>query len=134
MSEERPWEQPDAVRRDCEPRRAPALLVLGVVSAALGALGALLALAAVLSGWSSPPSLFAGLGVAWLLPVLSLSGGVAWSASRDLDRMRQGQVDPSGRGMTHAAGGVGALVFVLGLLALDVLVASFYRAFLRGGY
>jgi len=37
-SDDRPWERPGAVRRDCQPHRAPLLLALADASLLLGAL------------------------------------------------------------------------------------------------
>jgi hypothetical protein len=107
--DERPWEHPDAVRRDCEPHRATLLRALGVASAVFG----------VLSGCLFSASLIS-------VPL----GLTAWSlAERDLAKMRNGMMDPEGsketnRARSAAVFGVGVsigallfwgLVFVLAL-------------------
>jgi len=79
-----PWEQPGAVRRDCEPHREHLLGVLGAGSLACGVL-----------------SLF-------LLPLapIGLALGIVTEllADRDLLKMSRGRMDPRGRdGVRRAA-------------------------------
>jgi hypothetical protein len=82
-SEERPWEQPGRVRRDCAPHRGALLLVLATLSVVLG--------------WLS-----------WCLVVPSVVGlplaVAAFVMSRhDLGRLRAGLVASDGWGQTSAA-------------------------------
>ena len=84
--EERPWEQPGAFRLDCEPHRGPLLSWLGEVSVALGCL-------------CTAPCLF---GIPGLIG-LPLGLTTLMLARRDLARMNQGLVDPSGKGLTRRA-------------------------------
>ena len=67
-SDDRPWERPGAVRRDCQPHRAPLLLALADASLLLGTLSLCLGFAA-LAG-------FACVAVAWGLARATTSG--AW--------------------------------------------------------
>lgn len=78
-----PWEQPGAVRRDCEPHRGELLAKLAAVSQYAGAI----------SINSCQPALLAfPLGVTvWLL------------ARHDLKQMRRGTVDPTRRDLAEAA-------------------------------
>jgi hypothetical protein len=66
-----PWEQPGAVRRDCEPHRGPLVLTLGILSIVCGSLA--------LGAWLC-------FGPAVLLALLGLPLGiVAWVlGTRDL--------------------------------------------------
>ena len=80
--DDRPWEQPGAVRRDCEPHRGDVLLGLGRISLACGLLSLCLCVPAAIS---VPLGL-----VVWLL------------AERDLAKMAAGQMDPAGRELTQA--------------------------------
>src|SRR6516165_8700120 len=76
-ADDRPWERPGAVRRDCAPHRAGLLLAVADTSLLLGALSLPLGFSALMG---------LGLGVAgWAL------------ASRDLKRMRARVMDPAGR-------------------------------------
>src|SRR5690348_3851263 len=79
----RPWEQPGAVRRDCEPHRGPLLSRLAVVSVLLG----LASLCFVPVGLVAVP----------------LAVGVWCTASGDLARMDAGLMDPEGRRLTEQA-------------------------------
>jgi hypothetical protein len=77
MSEEdRPWEQPGRVRRDCLPHRGPLLLFLGTASLCLG----------VASSCIPPVAVFA----------IPLGLVISWLARRDLNKMAAGDMDPSG--------------------------------------
>jgi hypothetical protein len=91
--EDRPWERPGAVRRDCAPHRGQLLRWLATL--------------ALLAGT------FAG--VCFVPIVLSLPLGltVLVAAGYDLRRMRRGHTDPGGRGLTRDA-------FVCALVALLV--------------
>ena len=91
-----PWDQPGAVRRDCQPHRPELLLRLGSVAFLL----------ALLSPLAVPGVLAAALGVA-----------VHELGKRDLARMRQGRLDPAGDAGTRRAmwwGDVGIVLAVLG--------------------
>jgi predicted Zn finger-like uncharacterized protein len=108
--EERPWERSHRlpVRRDCEPHRGQMILVFGIVSLALLACGAMTAVFGLPFGIA-----------AWLL------------GSKDLEKMRQGTMDPEGQGLTQAGricGIVGTILdglFLLGCGAyIVVLIAA----------
>jgi hypothetical protein len=106
--DELPWEQPGAVRRDCEPDRGPMLLWLGRLSLWLIATTCLL-------------------GAVALLPVFPLAIAVLVMASRDRAKMRAGTMDPAGEALTRkgARYARAALVtVVLILLAIGGLVAA----------
>jgi hypothetical protein len=96
--DERPWELPGAVRRDCEPHRGQVLVGLGVVTVLLG------------------------LGSCAVAPIglvsLPLALGVWRAASADLARMDAGLMDPGGRRLAEQArwdaiAGAGLPVFSL---------------------
>jgi hypothetical protein len=80
---ERPWEQPGAVRRDCEPHRARFLRGLGII-------GVVLAYLAVCTGIGSPLGMVVGITV-WVM------------AARDLAKMRKKRMDPAGKSDTIVA-------------------------------
>jgi hypothetical protein len=73
---ERPWEEPGAVRRDCDPHRGLLLQLLGAVSLACGVLALCL--------WApGVPGLYLGC--------------LTWQfASKDHAKMQKGLMDPSG--------------------------------------
>jgi hypothetical protein len=92
--DERPWEdrRKGRLRRDCEPHRAPLILILGIFS---------------LVGLSLPP-IGLGLGIAaWLM------------GQTDLRQMRQRVMDPEGKASTRAGMNCGMIGTVLnGLVCL----------------
>ena len=96
----RPWEQPGAVRRDCEPHRGTWLLALADAGLLVGALSL-------------------ALGV--LAPLGLALGVTAWAlASLDLGRMRAGLMDPAGReaaarARTRAVAGVALSLYAAAL-------------------
>ena len=95
--EERPWEEPGAVRRDCAPHRGPLLQTLGTVS--------------VVCGFLSWCLFFPG------LVGLPLGAGVSVLAWRDLKGMEAGLTDPTGRAQVEQArdlGVCGALLSIFG--------------------
>ncbi len=118
---ERPWEQPGAVRRDCEPHRGLLLLVLGHVG---WICGFVVLLPACLVGGHhkvhSVPQRFL-LFVIAPLTILMLSGLslslLAWMLSRrDLEAMAAGRMDLAGEDSTQKArraGLVGLCFFAL---------------------
>jgi hypothetical protein len=117
VNDDRPWEQPGAVRRDCEPHRGPALRLLGWAGVTLMAGGLPLGCCGtVLLGPVPLPGGLAGPALLFLLPALALTSGVAWAARRDLAGMREGLRDPAGRRETQAAKWLGDVGLVLGLL------------------
>src|SRR5262245_15450275 len=72
----RPWEQPGAVRRDCEPHRGVELYVAGVVAIVI----------CVITG----PFIYTA-------PLGAIFGVVVWlTPRRDLAKMRAGRMDPAG--------------------------------------
>jgi hypothetical protein len=81
--DDRPWERPGAVRRDCEPHRGDLLFFLGRLS--IGP--------SCLSMWLVP------------LAVIGLPLGLAvlWLSARDLRQMCAGHMDPAGKGLVSAA-------------------------------
>jgi hypothetical protein len=94
----RPWEQPGAVRRDCEPHRGHFLKVLGQVS--FGFAG--FALCAMPAGL-----------IALILGVI-----VLFSSTRDLRAMDAGRMDPTGREVIHNAQEWVVLSFILALIGM----------------
>ena len=82
-ADDRPWERPGAVRRDCEPHRGDVLLLLGYVSYVLAF-----------------ASCFGGIAALLALP---LGVVVAALAARDLMEMRQRHMDPAGSESLHEA-------------------------------
>jgi hypothetical protein len=103
--EDRPWERPGAVRRDCEPHRGPLLRVLGAVALVCGILAWMLAVPGVIG--------------------LPFAAAVLIMSSRDLSRMRRGLLDPAGRAETDKAGTLaleGLVLSVVGPLIHGVLV------------
>jgi hypothetical protein len=94
--DERPWERPGAVRRDCEPHRGPLLFWLGG--------GSLLCGIAWL--WLVVPAL---IGLPLGVVVLLLGG-------RDLKKMAAGVMDPEGAELVKKSGryAVGGVVLSLG--------------------
>ena len=104
----RPWEQPDAVRRDCEPHRGRLLLGLSLLPLGLYAAWHTLSctrLHFVASGGALPVGQIA-LAVVDLALTLAGAAAGAWVyalTSRDLARMASGQMDPRGKGQTILA-------------------------------
>jgi hypothetical protein len=95
-AEDRPWERPGCVRRDCDPHRGHFLLLLANISCSCGLLSFCLAFPSVLG-----------------LPV----GVAAWvMAARDLGRMRAGQMDVRGRRRTQNARSIAAFGVVISTL------------------
>jgi hypothetical protein len=80
--DDRPWERPGAVRRDCAPHRGRLLLALATAAVVCGGLSIL----------GAPALLTLPLAVAvWVL------------ARRDLARMAAGRMDPAGQPLTAEA-------------------------------
>jgi hypothetical protein len=106
QEDERPWEKPGGVRRDCEPHRSSLLLFLGTVSL-VGAFLSCLILPGIIA--------------------IALGGGVWAAATYDLKKMRAGIMDPAGEPRTltarECATGAG-LVLVLYAFAFIALVGS----------
>ena len=115
--DDRPWEQPGAMRRDCEPHRGPWLRAMGCVSLMIGTSS--LALAAPYVGmrgaglvWVAGPGLLfvaAGLGLGFPIVVL---------ARRDLAGMRAGRMDQAGEQATRTAWACGLAGVATGVLAI----------------
>jgi len=82
-ADDRPWERPGAVRRDCEPHRGDVLLLLGQLSYVLAF-----------------ASCFGGIAAVAALPLAVV---VSMLAARDLMEMRQRHMDPAGSESLHAA-------------------------------
>ncbi len=98
-----PWEQPGAVRRDCEPHRGSQLLWLGRLSLWLVVLSLLL-------------------GAVVVLVAIPLAVAVLVMASRDRAKMRAGTMDPAGEAQTRKGGRYGTAA--LALCALVVLAVA----------
>jgi hypothetical protein len=98
--DDRPWEQPGALRRDCEPHRGRLLLKLGAAAYALGVVSAILFC---------------------LAPLAVLLGAGAWGlAVRDLTKMEAGVMDPGGRGQAEKGRRLGCLGLVAAVAGLCV--------------
>jgi hypothetical protein len=107
--EEEDQEEPEfPFRRDCEPHRGGLLLLLGNTSLILGALSLCLC----------------GLGGLGSIP---LGGMVCWLATRDLNRMEKGLVDPRGRRVTRDAR-TAAIVGIVLSLFFGFFCALFFLA------
>jgi hypothetical protein len=108
--EDRPWERQGCVRRDCDPHRGHLLVLLAEISCWCGLLSFCLVFPSVL-------------GV--------LTGVAAWvMASRDLGRMRLGQMDVRGRLPTQHAkscAAYGVVFNVLGTSLVGCLIAAIVR-------
>ncbi len=94
-----PWQRPGGVRRDCVPHRGPTLLWLANAALLCGPLAFCLAVPGVI-----------GLPLGVLAYVL---------AGRDLDKMRRGVMDPSGRKQAEQAqrrAMVGVVICMLGMV------------------
>ena len=104
----RPWQEPGAVRRDCEPHRGEMLRGLGILSVVMPFTALLV----------SPLIGFIA-GVALGLTVWVLAG-------RDLARMDAGQMDPDGRRLTRSARrlGLAGVLVSFGILLLVVGIVT----------
>ncbi len=106
--DDRPWEQPGAVRLDCEPDRGNTLLWLGRLSL-----------------WSIAGA--ALVGAVALLPVLPLAISVLVMAGRDRAKMDAGTMDPRGEGPTRRGARyarAALVVFALLVVALGALIGA----------
>jgi hypothetical protein len=92
--DKRPWEQPGAVRRDCQPHRGNMLILLGAVGATVGALGIVLFVPAV---------------VALVVGIITYR-----EAKRDLAEMKAGRMDPGGRSRVLRAQDLGVTSITVG--------------------
>jgi hypothetical protein len=103
---ERPWEQPGAVRRDCESHRGDFLYFWASISLVLGAFSICFGIPGIV-------------GLAIAIPV--------WiAAGRDLTKMDNGLMDPEGATHTAAARDrafVAVLVITLFLLAVGAALS-----------
>jgi len=125
--DDRPWERPGAVRRDCEPHRGPLLLGLAWATVGASAVAFGLVVMAVM-----PPSYS---GLVWLV-LLAAAGGIVTLrpplafvarvlARRDIEKMRTGLMDPAGEHAAQLARSVALLGLALGLLVAAAAVATF---------
>ena len=108
-ADDRPWERPGAVRRDCAPHRGGLLLALGDASLPLGALSLVLRFLAVTG--------------------LCLGAAVWALASRDLRRMQARLMDPGGLsgtalGRVRARAGVALSLYAALLWGWFLLVVT----------
>lgn len=96
------------VRRDCEPHRGALLQLLGVMSILLSVLT--LPLALVSWGiFQIPVGAVGGL-------IAVAVGAAAWTmGSSDLEKMKRGEMDPTGRGKTQAGQQCGIIGVILSL-------------------
>lgn len=95
--DDRPWERSGFVRRDCEPHRAGMVLTFGIIS--------LCCLIGFLCGGIILNPVGMGLGIAaWVM------------GSRDIRKMRDGQMDPAGIGQTRSGRTCGMIGTVLNSL------------------
>jgi hypothetical protein len=109
-ADDRPWERPGAVRRDCKPHRGEFLRSLGMFSMVWGIL-------AVCTPWAAPVPWLTGIPV-WIM------------ASRDLAAMRAGLKDPNGRVLTLAGRSfaiAGISLSLLGATCWGLLSACLWR-------
>ena len=95
-NEDRPWETPGAVRRDCEPHRAHLVRLIGTISLICGLLS-------ICFGLTGPVGILAGI-AAWLM------------ARCDLRKMSEGIMDPSGRTATRLGKECGQLGIAFSML------------------
>ena len=111
--DDRPWDQPGAVRRDCAPHRSHLVQTLGTI----GLVSGCLALPGCVCSCLLPLSLTAlGFGI------------TAWVMGRnDLRNMDAGVTDPSGRSATRLGKNFGMAGTFLGIAAL-LAVALFWGA------
>lgn len=105
--EERPWEKPGQVRRDCEPHRSSLLFLMARTSLVCGLLSLCLCFPALV-----------GLPLAVLAYTL---------ANRDLGRMEDGTMDPAGASQARRARDTAFAGALLSgpVLALGCLYAAF---------
>jgi hypothetical protein len=128
-----PWDKPGAVRGDCKPHRGGWLQLLAWASLAGGAVPfALTVLAVMLPGMTV--QLLPGMTVELLLravsaAIVTVAPPVAVVArilaSRDIEKMRAGLMDPAGKGPALAARFVSLLGLALGLLAAIAVLGTF---------
>jgi predicted Zn finger-like uncharacterized protein len=110
--DERPWEQPQGrrVRRDSEPHRASLVLTFGILSLVLL--------------------------MCYFIPGLPF-GLVAWiMGHRDLNKMREGVMDPEGMGMTQAGyicGIVGTIISGLATLGCMIYIGAIFAFTIAAG-
>ena len=97
----RPWEQPSACRRDCEPHRGEFLSLLANASVVMSCIG------------------FVSLGAAAVVG-LPLGLVVMLVARHDLRQMKAGQMDLQGYELTNNAWILGCLGSLIGLAALSL--------------
>jgi hypothetical protein len=125
-ADERPWEGPGAVRRDCAPHRGSWFVLLGLVDG----FGIAVAVAAWMLSYRpfylqvSPTTCISPSDWLLVLPsVLCLPLGLStWAlAARDLARMRGGDMDPAGLGAATLAGWAGIASMAVG--AIPTLLA-----------
>lgn len=100
--DDRPWEQPGAVRRDVEPHRGLLLSWLSTIGLAL--------------------SIF---GCCFPFPGLLVNGVVFVAARRDLAAMAAGRVDPDGRRYVANAKTVAAIGLVLNAVSALAIFLGF---------
>ncbi len=129
--DDRPWEQPGAVRRDCEPHRGRALLALAQFPLCLYVVWHVLSCARMGFG----PSLPIGSAVLAVIDLAVNLVGVGFGAwvyaltRRDLARMAAGELDPRGHRQTVLAQICAWLGIVMGFAqVVGCVVVPFWRA------
>lgn len=103
--DDRPWERPGAVRRDCEPHRSSLLLFLAILSLIGGSL-------AICCGVTGIVGILLGVPT-WVM------------ARRDLRMMKAGVMDPAGTDRTNRAldyARVGTLIGVSFLVSYGLML------------
>lgn len=136
----RPWDDPGAVRRDREPHRGRALLLLASVALAVSAMACLCGLGAVeflaehgpgstgapldpaVATASSTADAILGFVSVPCAAAAALAIGVWRAAAGDLALMRQGRTDPGGRALTAMARRLSQAAVALPAAALLVAV------------
>jgi hypothetical protein len=126
----RPWESPGALRRDCEPHRGPALLLLASGAAGTCGLACPLGLGAIVHLAQDPRDpatpVIAVVTAACAAAAAALAVGVWRAAGRDLALMRAGRKDPGGRRLTAWARRLAQVIVALppAALAAGLLIAN----------
>ena len=108
-----PWEQPGAVRRDCEPERGGLIVTLGII----GLVCSVPAFGCCFFG-----SIFSIIGLSVSIPAWVLG-------QKDLRKMREYVMDPAGRPMTQAGMVCGIIGAVLSCLSLLVQAGFLIKMF-----
>ena len=107
--DDRPWENPGAIRRDAEPHRGLSLVCLGLGSQSCAVIAAAISFIGANNHTPIIEILFilpCALGLLSAMRILCLAG-------QDLSRMRANEVDPQGRSITLLACDTACLSIIL---------------------